>query len=287
MALQLELDKSAAVDGGRDEAGVHNIAADLAYIRLAIVNVVLYGEAGAPGWVLVDAGLVGTERQIIAAAERRFGTNVPPSAIVLTHGHFDHVGALDRLLRHWDVPVFAHALEHPFLNGRQSYPPPDAANKGLMARLSPLFPRGPIDIGHHLNLLPADGTLPEMVGWQWLHTPGHTPGHVSLWHPERRHLIVGDAFVTTGQESVYEAATQQLEMHGPPQYFTPGWAEAGRSVRALAALEPELAITGHGRPIGGPLLRSSLHQLADQFETIAVPAHARLAVGNRSDRGLR
>ena len=287
MALQLELDKSAVIDADRDQAGVHQIAGDLAYMRLAIVNVVLYGEPGAPGWVLVDAGLMGTERQIIDAAERRFGTSIPPSAIVLTHGHFDHVGALDGLLRHWDVPVFAHALEHPFLNGRQSYPPPDAATKGLMARLSPLFPREPIEIGDHLNTLPADGTVPEIAGWQWLHTPGHTPGHVSLWHPKRRHLIAGDAFITTGQESVYEAASQQLEMHGPPQYFTPDWVEAGRSVRALAKLEPELAITGHGRAIGGPLLRSALHQLADQFMTIAVPAHARAAICDGSDRGLR
>ncbi len=287
MALQLELDKSAVIDGGRDEAGVYQIATGLAYVRLAIVNVALCGEPGAPGWLLVDAGLIGTERQIIAAAERRFGSNSPPSAIILTHGHFDHVGALHGLLRHWDVPVYAHALEHPFLDGRQSYPPPDAANKGLMARLSPLFPRGPSDIGDHLNMLPADGTVPEMAGWQWLHTPGHTPGHVSLWNPTRRQLIAGDAFVTTGQESVYEAATQQLEMHGPPQYFTPDWVEAGRSVRALAELEPELAITGHGRAIGGPLLRSALHQLADQFVTIAVPAHARAGSGHGSDRGLQ
>jgi glyoxylase-like metal-dependent hydrolase (beta-lactamase superfamily II) len=285
MALQLELNKSAAIGGGPDQAGVHPIAPDLAYVRLAIVNVVLYGQPGVPGWVLVDAGLMATERQIIAAAERRFGTNAPPSGIVLTHGHFDHVGALKGLLRHWDVPVYAHALEHPFLDGRQSYPPPDPANKGLMARLSPLFPRGPIDIGDHLNLLPADGTVPDMPGWQWLHTPGHTPGHVSLWHQMRRQLIAGDAFITTGQESVYEAASQQLEMHGPPQYFTPDWGQARRSVRALAALEPELAITGHGRPVSGPLLRSTLHQLADDFETIAVPTHAR-GNGNQGDREL-
>lgn len=284
MALQLGLDKSAAVDVGPDDAGVHQIAADLAYVRLAIVNVILYGEPGVPDWVLVDAGLMATERQIIEAAERRFGTS-PPSAIILTHGHFDHVGSLEGLLRHWDVPVYAHALEHPFLDGRQSYPPPDAANKGLMARLSPLFPRGPIDIGDHLTALPADGTVPEMAGWRWLHTPGHTPGHVSLWHPTRRQLIAGDAFITTGQESVYKAATQQLEMHGPPQYFTPDWVDAGSSVRALAELEPELAITGHGRPVGGPLLRSALHHLADEFEVIAVPAHARAGIGNGSDRG--
>jgi glyoxylase-like metal-dependent hydrolase (beta-lactamase superfamily II) len=182
------------------------------------------------------------------------------------------------------VRVYAHVLEHPLLNGRQSYPPSDPANKGLMARLSPLFPRAPIDIGRHLNALPADGAVPHMPGWQWLHTPGHTPGHVSLWHPTLRQLIAGDAFTTTGQESVYEAATQELEMHGPPQYFTPDWIDAARSVRSLATLEPEVAITGHGRAIGGPALRAALHQLADQFETIAVPVHAQDGIGDGNDR---
>ena len=274
MALQIELDQSAVIGADHDQAGTHPVADDLAYLRLAIVNVIYFGQEGASDWVLVDAGIPGTEQQIISVAERRFGPDSPPSAIILTHGHFDHVGALEGLLRHWDVPVYAHPLEHPFLDGQESYPPPDAFNKGLMARLSPLFPRSPIDIGDHLNTLPADGTVPKMPGWRWLHTPGHTPGHVSLWQPTRRQLIAGDAFITTGQESVYESATQQLEMHGPPQYFTPDWAEAGRSVRTLAKLEPELAITGHGRAIGGPLLRSTLHHLAGHFETIAVPAHA-------------
>jgi glyoxylase-like metal-dependent hydrolase (beta-lactamase superfamily II) len=286
MALQIELDQSVVIGADRDEAGTHQVAADLAYLRLAIVNVIYFGQKGASRWVLVDAGIPGTEQQIINAAERRFGSNSRPSAIILTHGHFDHVGALQSLLRRWDVPVYAHPLEHPFLDGQESYLPPDAANKGLMARLSPLFPRKPIDIGDHLNMLPADGTVPEMPGWQWLHTPGHTPGHVSLWQPARRQLIAGDAFITTGQESVYEAATQQLEMHGPPQYFTPDWSKAGRSVRALAELEPEVAITGHGRAIGGPFLRSALHHLADQFETIAVPAHVLTRIGNRTDQVL-
>ena len=48
-----------------------------------------------------------------------------PAAVLLTHGHFDHVGALKELADQWDAPIYAHGLEHPYLDGRSSYPPPD------------------------------------------------------------------------------------------------------------------------------------------------------------------
>ena len=75
------------------------VTADLAYLRVMIVNVLFYGEPGAGdrSWVLIDAGLKGSADAIARAAEERFGAGARPSAIVLTHGHFDHVGALREL----------------------------------------------------------------------------------------------------------------------------------------------------------------------------------------------
>ena len=140
-----------------------------------------------------------------------------------------------------------------------------------MPLLAPLFPRGPINVGRHLEPLPADGTVPGMPGWRWLHTPGHTVGHVSLWHEGDRIIIAGDAFVTTRQESAYAVAVQAPEMHGPPAYFTPDWVSARTSVEALAKLDPELVITGHGRAMQGAAMRTALHRLAAEFETVAVP----------------
>jgi glyoxylase-like metal-dependent hydrolase (beta-lactamase superfamily II) len=241
---------------------------------LSIVNVVFVGSPQQRQWVLVDAGIGGTAPQILAAGEERFAH--PPEAIILTHGHFDHVGALQALLQKWDVPVFAHPREHPFLNGEQSYPAPDVrSGGGAVALLSPLFPREPIDISHALRALPDDGTVPFLPGWQWIHTPGHTPGHISLWRESDRSLIAGDAFVTTGQESAYEVMMQAPQMHGPPRYFTSDWAAAGASVRTLAALAPRLVITGHGRAMSGPDMLSALMELADRFEELAVPKHKR------------
>jgi glyoxylase-like metal-dependent hydrolase (beta-lactamase superfamily II) len=279
---QVDLDASAraddpARDGARDD-GTLEIASDVAYRRLAIVNVVFSGQSGARDrhWVLIDAGLFGTKALIRSAAEHRYGPGSRPSAIILTHGHFDHVGALKDLAEEWDAPVYAHSLEHPYLNGARSYPPPDpTVGGGLMAASASLFPRGPVDVSEHLRMLPDDGSVPHMPGWRWVPTPGHSPGHRSLWRDSDRTLVAGDAFVTTRQESVYAALTQEPEMHGPPMYYTPDWSSARESARRLASLQPELVVTGHGRAMRGPQMRIALEKLASDFDAVAVPKHGR------------
>lgn len=108
-----------------------------------------------------------------------------------------------------------------------------------------------------------------------MHTPGHTRGHVSLWRESDRTVIAGDAFITTKQESLWAVLTQRAEVHGPPMYFTEDWRAAAESVRRLAALRPQLAVTGHGRPLHGAELQAALDTLALDFEQVAVPRRAR------------
>ncbi|KAA0576892.1 MBL fold metallo-hydrolase [Azospirillum sp. B21] len=278
MARQIPLSEdSSAIDPALDALRndhTHEIAPDLAYRRLGIVNVVFWGPPGAGDreWVLIDAGLMGTKGFIRAAAAERFGRDSRPAAIVMTHGHFDHVGVLEDLAEEWDAPVYAHPLEHPYLNGQAAYPPGDpSVGGGAMAALARFYPRKPVDVGSRLRALPEDGSVPVMPGWRWVHTPGHSVGHVSFWRESDRSMIVGDAFVTTGQESAYAVAVQRAEMHGPPMYFTVEWDKARESVARLAALEPELVITGHGEPMRGAEMRAALHRLADEFDRIAIP----------------
>jgi glyoxylase-like metal-dependent hydrolase (beta-lactamase superfamily II) len=256
----------------------NTVAPDLAYLRTGIVNLCFYGRPGAPNgeWVLIDAGIPGYASRIMRAAQEWIGPWARPAAILLTHGHFDHVGSLRTLAERWDVPVYAHRLELPYLTGRSSYPPPDpTVGGGAMAALSRFYPRGPINLGGRVQVLPEDGSVPGMPGWRWIHTPGHTAGHVAFFREEDRTLIAGDAFVTTKQESALAVLTQRPELHGPPAYYTPDWESARRSVERLAALEPLRIITGHGPPLQGQQMLAGLHRLARNFDRMAVPAMGR------------
>jgi glyoxylase-like metal-dependent hydrolase (beta-lactamase superfamily II) len=194
----------------------------------------------------------------------------------LTHGHFDHVGSLHALLEDWPVPVFAHALELPHLTGRVDYPPPDPlAGGGMVAWSSRLLPKGAIDVGPHLMALPQDRSVPGAPGWEWLHTPGHTPGHISLFRRADRILVAGDAVTTTKTESLVAALTQRPQVHGPPAYFTTDWDAARESVWHLVSLHPEVLITGHGVPLGGAAMRHALHRMAAHFDEFERPRRGR------------
>lgn len=252
-------------------------------LTVQIVNVCFVRVSEQPGdWVLIDAGMPKSADKIIEAAEELFGIGARPKAIILTHGHFDHVGAIIDLVERWQVPVYAHQLELPFLTGQQDYPKPDASVEGgLVAKISPAFPHEGIDLGTHVQALNEDGTIQHMDGWKWLHTPGHTPGHVSLFRESDRVLIAGDAFVTVKQESLYSVLTQDQEISGPPRYLTTDWEAARASVQKLEALQPTYAITGHGIPMAAGTLRESLRKLVDEFDDIAIPDYGKYVDGEK------
>jgi glyoxylase-like metal-dependent hydrolase (beta-lactamase superfamily II) len=244
--------------------------------RIAMVNV--FGVRSDDGsWTLVDAGLPFSAGRIRRWVGRHFDGR-PPKSIILTHGHFDHVGALRELADEWDVAVYAHPMEFPYLTGLSKYPPPDPfAGRGALAFMAPLYPRGPIDIGDRLRPLPDDGSVPGMTGWRWIPTPGHSPGHVSFFRDDDRVLIAGDAFATTDQSSASSVAVQRAELHGPPPYYTCDWDAARQSVDRLAGLIPSVMASGHGRPMVGPDAAGALQQLADNFDQVARPSNGRYA----------
>ncbi len=251
------------------------VSADVYYYTNQIVNLVMVGKPGAGDWVLIDAGMPKSASEIISEAEERFG-DVPPKAIILTHGHFDHVGSIVALVEKWNVPVYAHPQEFPYLTGERAYPEPDSSVEGgLLAKISSVYPNEPINIKEVLQQLPADGSVPYLPGWTWIHVPGHSPGQVAFFRSSDKLLVSADAFITVRQDSMYKVLVQKKEVNGPPRYLTTNWDQAFTSVKNLQALQPELVIPGHGSHMEGEELKQGLSYLVENFETFAVPDHGK------------
>ena len=274
------MEQSTTREKGRIAKGKHyfKVAEGIWGLTDLLVNVYVIENKENNSWVLVDAGLKSTYPKIKRMVAELFGEDARPEAILLTHGHFDHVGSLDKLLTDWNVPVYAHELELPYLKGKSAYPPADSSvGGGLMSLLADFYSAEPIDLGNAVHALPAAG-LPFLPDWDYIHTPGHTAGHVSFWREKDKVLVVGDAFVTTKQESAISILLQKKIISGPPKYFTSNWLKAEDSVDQLAALLPEVVATGHGKPMYGVDMQQELLELAYYFEEKALPKTGRYVV---------
>jgi glyoxylase-like metal-dependent hydrolase (beta-lactamase superfamily II) len=264
-------------------ASSRKITEDIILLEFTVVNssIINSRQSNGSNYIIVDTGLKSSANDIIKTAEESFGKGSKPKAIILTHGHFDHIGSVKELIEYWNVPVYAHKLEMPYLTGEKDYPVGDSTvDGGMIAEMSPAFPHTSINLGTYIHELSEDGSIPFMPDWRYIHTPGHTPGHISLFHDSDRVLIVGDAFTTVKQESLTSVITQKKDISGPPAYLTTDWDLAEQSVRKLSELKPSMAIPSHGKPIKGEELSSYLNNLVKNFHCIAVPEHGRF-VNNR------
>jgi glyoxylase-like metal-dependent hydrolase (beta-lactamase superfamily II) len=176
------------------------------------------------------------------------------------------VGNALELAREWNVPIYCHRLELPYLTGRSDYPPQDPTIGGAIAFMSRAFPHAGHDFSERLAPLPADGTVPGLPEWRWIHTPGHTPGHISLLRERDRALIAGDAVTSMDLDSWTSQVTHRRELCRPPAPMTPDWESARRSISDIAALDPLLLFTGHGAPLYGGRLSAELSRLVLNLE---------------------
>jgi glyoxylase-like metal-dependent hydrolase (beta-lactamase superfamily II) len=258
--------------GSSEEGAIFEYAPDVARVAIGIVNAYLVGTARQ--WVLVDTGIAGFASVVRRAADARFGRGARPEAIVLTHGHFDHAGNADALAREWNVPVLAHHFEMPYLTGESDYPPPDPTVGGAIACLSRTFPARGRALSARLYALSGQ-TIPGMTDWQWIHTPGHTAGHVSLFRKRDATLLAGDALATMNMDSWIEQVRRTPEPCNPPAPLTTDWDAARRSVENLASLDPYAIAAGHGVPIAGEGVAEAMNRFCRRF---APPPRGRYAI---------
>jgi glyoxylase-like metal-dependent hydrolase (beta-lactamase superfamily II) len=250
-------------------ANTEIIATEVVRVPTGIANCYLVGSP--ERWILIDSGTQGHAKSIVEAAAEHFGEDAAPEAIVLTHGHFDHAGSARELAKKWDVEIYVHHLEIPFVDGSSKYPPPDPAVGGFMSQMIRFFPNKRMDLSPFVRELEI-GRLPWIESWDVVETPGHTPGHVSLFRADDRTLIAGDAFTTVNQNSMRDVLSQRQQVSSPPPYYTCDWQSAERSVKRLAELNPRVLAAGHGIPMRGAQASTQLRALANNFP---VPEHGR------------
>lgn len=222
-------------------------------------------------WILVDAGWTNDGPCIQAAARSLLGPERDPSAILLTHAHPDHEGSARHLAEAWRCPVYAHPAELPLATGdfaamaRHAGPldrwlilPVMRAigvrrREALLARSSLAGIVGPLGPG---------GTIPGVDGWGWIHTPGHTPGHVAYVRARDRVVLSGDAIVTLEVNAWAGLLWQRQGLSGPPWYTTWDRRSSIASIAEIAALEPSVLAGGHGLPLAGPGTAAAVHRFA-------------------------
>lgn len=218
--------------------------------------------------VLIDAGWRGSARAIDAAARQLLGTGTRPAAILLTHIHPDHSGAAGALARGWGVPVYAHADEVVMAAGRYLPERSMPLDRWLVVPLMNLLParrRAAVeaagDITDVVRPLDPSGAVPGLPDWEYVPTPGHTPGHVAYLRRADGVLVSGDAVLTVDLNSLVGAVSGRRRLAGPPRVTTWDRAAAQRSVESVAALNPRVLAPGHGPPLALGTARA-LHALA-------------------------
>ncbi len=254
------------------ERKFETIAKGVTHLKILFVNAYFVEMPENSSWVLVDTGIPFSDGKIKNFAAKVYGADARPSAIVLTHGHFDHAGAALALAAHWEVPVYAHHLEMPYLTGKSDYAPQDPSVGGAIAQMSRMFPHSGYDFGTRVYPIPEAGELSEMPGWKIHHTPGHTAGHVSFFRESDKTLLAGDALATMNMDSWASHLTEKPEFCRPPAPFTPDWNQARKSVEFLASLAPETVAAGHGQTISSADTAEKLKSFAADFQP---PTHGR------------
>jgi hydroxyacylglutathione hydrolase len=204
--------------------GVTQVTDDISQLALmprSGVNAYLVGD------VIIDAGMPFHGASVLRALGGRTAVTH-----MLTHAHPDHAGGSKKVSGTLGVPVWCGAGDAPAARAGK----PVAAS-----RLQALLRWKPVDVARELR--EGDEVGP---GFIVVDTPGHSPGHISLWRERDRTLVCGDVFVNI---NLFTTAPGLGE---PPGVFTVDARRNRESARRLAELEPALVLFGHGPPLRDP-----------------------------------
>jgi glyoxylase-like metal-dependent hydrolase (beta-lactamase superfamily II) len=212
-------------------------------IRLKIsMAYILVGERA----VIVDTGCAGEEEQILRGLGR---FNLDPrtvSLILHTHGHTDHAGSTRALKLKLGVPAAVHSADAPKMRAGDSRPlvPLRLSSRILSLFLNPLFP------AFEPDLLLEDGfSLSEFgVRANVLHTPGHTPGSISILFEDGR-AVAGDLMMGGSLGGAFHPLVPGYH------YYAEDLAELRRSIRKLLDHGAKTIYLGHGGPLEASRVR--------------------------------
>jgi glyoxylase-like metal-dependent hydrolase (beta-lactamase superfamily II) len=191
------------------------------------------------GLTLIDAGIQRSGSRILKAIARLGYAPDDLRRIVVTHTDGDHVGGLAALKAASGAQVYASPFEADALEA--GHPSRELNLPPLLGRLFgliPWFQIQPVRVGVRVR----DGqALPALGGLEVAETPGHTPGHISLFAPGPRLLFTGDSLICRGGR-----------LETPGRTVTWDVPQLRASVRRQAALAPRIVCPGHG-----PVLRAA------------------------------
>jgi glyoxylase-like metal-dependent hydrolase (beta-lactamase superfamily II) len=214
------------------------------------------------GVTVIDAGLAGHWRELLAELKTMGRSVDDVRGVVLTHGDSDHIGFAERLRRDHGVPVFVHTADAERARGGDK--PKVVMGPKRLGPVIGFFAYGLRKAGWRTTYLTevtevSDGEVlplpgsPRVIGM-----PGHSPGSIAVHVPVADAVFVGDALTTrhvlTGRTGIQ------------PAPFTDDPALALESLGRLAGLKASWVLPGHGAPWRGDLnaVQDDARRVADQ-----------------------
>ena len=181
---------------------------------------------------IIDTGMPRNAKKILDYIRKMNQQPSDVSTIMLTHCHMDHMGSAHDLKELTNAKVAVHEMDADFVAGKKTPPAPKGATGLLIRAFSGFIKPKPVqpDI-----ILKENDHVGELVV---VHTPGHTPGSISLLDPARRVLFVGDAIrvVDDKIDSPSERNSFNIQL-------------AMKSIKKISQLDFDVLLSGHGLPL--------------------------------------